>query len=446
MRNILQRFRGLSVKEYFISPAMRIFWILILMLASIFTVTIFFVPLEFLVIIGGFLLLISIITFFYAAGLTKAAHQADLEKGELRSIIFNLNDSLLVYDKEFRVLFFNPAAERLFKVSKEQVLGRILKPQDAQDPNLRLLIQVVFPSLAPVMVPRSELGTYPQIIDLSFQEEDLELRVTTNPVDDGKGNLLGFVKVIRDRTRDVAILRSKSEFVTIASHQLRGPLTNIRWALETLSQDERIPQDAQEIVKNALAAGSELLGIVEDLLMVAKIEEGRFGYHFEELDIVAFLEKVLAPVLPQARALGISLYFDKPSDPLPHVFADPEKLTMVMENLIDNALRYNVENGEIVVRVKRVEEGPFVQVSVRDTGIGIPDEGKEKIFTKFYRSRNALKFKTDGTGLGLYIARNIIRSHGGKIWFSSEENRGTVFYFTLPTERSVLPPKELPLE
>ena len=119
---------------------------------------------------------------------------------------------------------------------------------------------------------------------------------------------------------------------------------------------------------------------------------------------------------------------------------------MVLSNLVDNAIRYNVPNGQIVVTLEKVADQPYVEVRVKDTGIGLPAEEMEKLFSKFFRASNAVKFQADGSGLGLYIARNIIQAHGGQIWAESELNRGTTVHFTIPTDPSLVPQKEVALE
>ncbi len=116
---------------------------------------------------------------------------------------------------------------------------------------------------------------------------------------------------------------------------------------------------------------------------------------------------------------------------------------MVFSNLIETAIKYNVENGEVIVGVERVEGQPHVKVSVKDTGIGIPADQMDKLFTKFFRAENVVKVVTDGTGLGLYIVKNIVKRHGGEIWAESEINRGSTFSFTLPTDPKLIPPKEV---
>ncbi|OGY96549.1 MAG: hypothetical protein A2122_02465 [Candidatus Liptonbacteria bacterium GWB1_49_6] len=428
-------------------PEMRIAWISLPFLAGVFIVNLIALgpsPLSFISL--GLVLAVAVIIVFYAASLARSNREVKIERSELKSIIFDLEDALILYDENFKMLFFNPAAERLFGIPSGKIVGRTLSPGDAQDPERHLLTQVIFPSLAPVMTSRTEPGSYPQVVDISFETPNLELRVKTNAIADPSGKVLGFVKTIRDRTRDVAAIRSKNEFITVASHQLRTPITGIAWALETLEKDASIGEADRAIVGNALEASHQLANIVEDLLMASKIEDGRFGYKFEPIDLVDFINKVLGEIMPHARSLGLAVYFDHPKETkFPPAYADPEKLTMLLQNLLDNAVRYNVKGGSITVKIE-APDGPFLTVSVQDTGIGIPPEGLEKIFTKFYRAENALKSQTEGSGLGLYIAQNIVRAHGGKIWADSQAGRGTVFSFTLATDRKFVPGKEVPLE
>lgn len=372
--------------------------------------------------------------------------EPSVESRELERIIYSLDDGIVIYDQDFRVLFFNPAAEKLFKVSADSVIGKPLQPREAEKPELRILVQTLFPSLAPVMIPRSASGTWPQVVDISFTEPTLDLRVTTSSLGDTEGKQAKFLKVIRDRTRETAVLKTKEEFLTVASHQLKTPITEINWALEALNDDKSLSEPNQEIVKHAFDASKLLLKIVEDFLNIARIEEGKFGYRFEPADITAFLNQILSQLLSQAGRVGVRLYFDAPQTPLSFAIIDAGKLSLAVVNLLENAIRYNVKNGQVIVKVEPVEGQPFLKVSVKDTGIGIAPEALEKLFTKFFRAENAVKFRTEGTGLGLYIAKNIIQAHGGKIWVESEPNRGTTVSFTLPTDPKLAFQGEIPTE
>jgi signal transduction histidine kinase len=363
--------------------------------------------------------------------------------GDAATVLSLLGDPVIAYDGLFRIVFANDAATQLFGLTREELAKFVITPQLAQtDPRYTRLVQVVYPSLAPVVIPRSNQDGRLQVVDLAFTEPELNLRVSTTELPDHKG----FLKVIRDRTRTLAILRSKGEFVTVASHQLRTPLTEVSWALETLAASTTIGPDDKALVDQTLESVRTLTRTAEDLLGVAKIEEGRFGYRFEAIDITQVLDAELAKALPIVEAAGIKLFFERPSIVLSPVIADREKIVMVINNLIENGLRYNVKNGEILVKAEPAEDPAFVKVSVRDTGIGIAQADVEKLFTKFFRAENAVKAVASGTGLGLYIASNIIRAHGGQMGVASELGRGTTFSFTLATDARRVPQREVGAE
>ena len=428
------------------SAEMRIFWFFLPLILAILALNVLYLASPLNIFAGLLLALVGAVVYFTSAWISGLNLKSRLEKNELMGIVSGLEDALVVHDQNLKVTFFNPAAQHLFSLRQEDVLDRVLRPQDVEVAPLKLLAQVIFPSLAPVLIPRSRSGEYPQIADLSFAEAGLELRVTTVPLADDKGRLRGFLKIIRNRTREVALIRSKQEFITVASHQLRTPITELNWALETISQDTGLAADMKSLAENALNSARKMLHIVEDLLSVSRLEEGRFGYSFESTDPAALVGKILADAMPAANRSGLQLYFERPKEELPQVTVDVQKLSMVLSNMVDNAIRYNVPNGQIVVTLEKVADQPYVEVRVKDTGIGLPAEEMEKLFSKFFRASNAVKFQADGSGLGLYIARNIIQAHGGQIWAESELNRGTTVHFTIPTDPSLVPQKEVALE
>ena len=188
--------------------------------------------------------------------------------------------------------------------------------------------------------------------------------------------------------------------------------------------------EAQQLVDTGYKATQAALKIINDLLNAAQIEEGRFGFQFQDVNLVEFLDKILAEVLTIAQEYKISVYFDRPPEKEVLVNADPSRLAMVVSNLVDNAIRYNVPGGEVTVGLE-TKDGQ-AQVSVKDTGVGIKEEDLNKLFGKFFRGENIQKSVPTGSGLGLYIVKNIIEAHKGKVWAESVPNRGSKFYFTLP--------------
>ncbi|MEK7593150.1 MAG: ATP-binding protein [Patescibacteria group bacterium] len=358
-----------------------------------------------------------------------------------KSVIETLRDGVIVYDRDSRVLAFNKAAEKIFNLNAEEIIGRSFSPNDIKEPKLKILIQTLFPSLAPVIVKHSESNVYPQVVDISFEEPKIEIRVATNKISDSKGGISGFVKIISDRTRELNIFKTKNEFISTAAHQLRTPLTAINWALETLVK-ESLSESQKQAAETGLQAASHLLKIVNDLLDVSKIEEGRYGYNFEKSNLVDFIESAIKKSEETSVPAGVKIYLKKPVE-LIEADIDVQKMEIALLNLLDNAIRYNVKNGEITVSVEKLKDKPYAQVSVKDTGIGISKEDVKKIFIKFFRAENAIKALPNGSGLGIYIVKNIIKRHGGDIWVESELNRGSVFYFTLPTDPKLIPVKEI---
>ncbi|MBI4193006.1 MAG: PAS domain-containing protein [Candidatus Colwellbacteria bacterium] len=363
------------------------------------------------------------------------------EQQQLAEVLANVREGILVYDTDFTVHVMNRAAEEMFSLSASDLVGRelTLKLKDAAPENLRALLTLIYPALAPRVVRRTESGVYPQVMDISLDAPQLELRVATNPIENEQGVVTGYLKIIEDRTRELQLLKEKGEFVTVASHQLRTPLTGINWALQGLAGDT-LTNEQRQIVADARANVNRALKVVEDLLDVARIEEGRFGYEFQTVSLVSLIGDALKQAEPVATSYNVSLFFNRPTGEVA-VYADVGKLGIVLANLLDNAIKYNVKNGQVTVSIEQSGED-YAHVSVADSGIGIPEDAQGKLFTRFFRAENASKTNVEGTGLGLYIARNIIKRHGGKMWIASEENRGTTAHFTLATRRDVVPEKE----
>lgn len=422
-------------------PEMRLFWYFLPLALLIAIIDVIYLPIIWAWTSVGIIVLFSFVLFANNLRSARLNLEIKIERNQLKSIVSNLFDGIIAYDEYFRILVFNRTSGDIFKLDPEKVVGQTFTPDKAKDSQYYLLSQILFPSLAPVIIRRTEGGVYPQVVDMSFSNPKLDLRVTTDKIIDPNGRLLGFVKIVRDRTRELGILKSKSEFIEVAAHQLRTPLTSINWIFEGL-MNEKLNDAQKELVGMGKIATSTVLKTVNDLLDVSQIEEGRYGYKFEETDITAFLEKILAEELPIAKQAGIKLYFKKPDFPI-SVSIDPQKLSIAFSNLVTNAIKYNVENGEVTIEIKKVEDKPYVQISVKDTGIGIPSEDVKSLFTKFFRAENAVKTVTEGTGLGLYITKNVIQRHGGEIWAESQLNRGTTFYFTLPLDPRLVPQAEI---
>ena len=237
--------------------------------------------------------------------------------------------------------------------------------------------------------------------------------------------------ITRSFERLSEVSRLKSEFVNIVSHQLRSPLTNIKWTFEVLSSKEFVikPEKEEEYYTNVKENIARMVELVDDLLVVSKIEEGAFTLHKREIDLSQLIGDLILRYKIFAKASDINLIFTADEN-IHKVMVDPSMLKLLVENLIDNAIRYTKGGGKIEVGFKK--QGGEVLFFVKDEGVGIPENEKRFIFQKFFRAENALKTRTRGSGLGLYVCKSSVAESKGRIWFDSQEDKGTTFYFTMP--------------
>ncbi|PIW89848.1 MAG: hypothetical protein COZ92_02370, partial [Candidatus Nealsonbacteria bacterium CG_4_8_14_3_um_filter_40_11] len=225
--------------------------------------------------------------------------------------------------------------------------------------------------------------------------------------------------------------RMKSEFVSVVSHQLRSPLSNFRWAIELLMSGRigQIEEKQLEYFKILKENSNRMKELVSDLLTVSRIETAELPTKKEECHLEDIIKDFIKEFQPFATASNVEIAF-KPQLNLPKVLVDASQIKLVIENLLDNAIRYIKEPGKVEIRLERQNEQLYFEI--KDTGVGIPKDDQKYIFQKFFRSENIMRHQTQGTGLGLYIARAIIEKLGGKIGFKSQEGKGSTFYFTLP--------------
>lgn len=231
---------------------------------------------------------------------------------------------------------------------------------------------------------------------------------------------------------------TKSKFISTVAHQLRTPLSGIKWTLNLLISGDmgQLNNDQKTFLTKAYESNDRMISLVTDMLGADRIESGKVRYLFQPVQLIDVLDNVLFELLPQANAKSLVIKLTK-SVNLPKVHADPENLRAVFQNLLENSIKYSRPQGIIAVDMK-LKGHDEVLVTVKDDGIGIPKEQHTNVFERFFRAQNAIKLETTGSGLGLFIVQNIIERHGGRIWFDSEENRGATFFFTLPIDKTVM--------
>lgn len=352
------------------------------------------------------------------------------EQQVLAALTNNIDEALIVYDADFTILTFNARAEDLFNIKAADIVGIGFSLDAAQNARFHLLSPVMYSSLAPTVIALSAPGANPHVITVILDNPHREFAVSTHQISDGNQIVTGFVKIVRDATREAELVKSKGDFITIAAHQLRTPATALGWTLENLEKDPSLTPEARALVRGGQGAAQNLLAIIANLLNAAQIEDGRFGYQLQPLDLISFLDKILSASMPVARHYKVSVYFERPAASPVMVLADIPKLSLAVTNLIDNAIKYNVPQGQVVGGVQ-VKDGN-AEVFIRDTGMGIPPDDVPHLFEKFFRADNAKKTAIEGLGLGLYLVKNIIENHKGTVWVESVMGRGSSFYFTIP--------------
>ncbi|MDO8265296.1 MAG: HAMP domain-containing sensor histidine kinase [Candidatus Parcubacteria bacterium] len=223
-----------------------------------------------------------------------------------------------------------------------------------------------------------------------------------------------------------------AEVVSVAAHQLKNPLSVIKGYLEILVSGDfgRINKKQKEYLDDALENVGRMRKIINSLLDVAKIEENKYEMKKQPFKLEDIIESVVNDFSYWVKAYNCKIIFEKP-DNTPEAFGDNLKIRQVIENLISNALKYKTSGeGKIEIGISQNEKE--IIVSFKDNGIGIKEEDMDKMFSKFYRSEEAMEKDPEGNGLGLYIDKAIIELNGGKLWFKNNEDSGVTFFFTIP--------------
>src|SRR3989344_2748442 len=370
------------------------------------------------------------------ASLKNEEQITSAERNKLRLVLAGVTNAVVAVDTSRNVILFNKAAEALTGYSMREVLG---KPVQGMIKLFSDDLEITVDQYCPV---KSDLeGPVFRKNNLKFlwrNGKEYMVNLVSGRIHEGENINLGCILTFQDITREFAMEKTKREFVSIAAHQLRTPLAGLSWISEVLLSGTKgtLNVAQKELVEKSVGAVHRMIELVNDLLDVSRIEEGRFGVRPSRQSIYPMLTRVLDALQKEAKIKHITLT-SKLQKGLPELSIDANKLEFVFSNVVDNAIKYTPTGGSVVVCAER--KGNEVVVSVTDTGIGISEPDADRVFTKFFRSREAISYFTDGSGLGLYVAKNIVDQHGGKIRFESSKGKGTTFSVSLPLSRSVLP-------
>ncbi len=340
----------------------------------------------------------------------------------LRAILASMEDGVLAVDHEHRITLVNPALLQIFGLKQEPIGETVLS-------TLRL------PILQTMLRGVLEDGTRQQAEvepPSARREVPVQLVVTAAPLRDAAG-LPGALLVFRDVSRLRQLEEIRKDFVANVSHELRTPLSIFHGYLENLIDSP--DQDSEEVRASLLIMRKHSLrlnALVEDLLTLARLESNRDQVHFETIDVGLLLRETVHDWEPRALGKGITLAVELPA-PLPELEVDVLKFQQVLDNLLDNAMKYTPSGGSVSLQA-RMSEADAVELTVADTGSGIPREDLPHIFQRFFRADKARSRELGGTGLGLAIVKHIIQAHGGSVRAESELGKGTRIILVLPRQ------------
>ncbi len=362
------------------------------------------------------------------------------EKHKSDVMLASIGEGLVAHDKHERIILVNNAAIELLGYSREELIHK--KFTDivlAEDENGAPIDEDQRPLHLAIVKGKRLVHT------LTYTCKDgstFIAQVTNSPIIDS-GVVTGVIQVFRNVTHEKQVDKMKTEFISLASHQLRTPLSAINWYLEMLLAEDagKISEQQRKFLQEAYQGSFRMTRLVNSLLNVARIESGSFSVEPVPSNIVQIARSVLDELKVKIDEREVHVVLEKEEFPL--IQLDPELIRIIFQNLLTNAIKYSPIKSEIKVSLQKISchttltkeivapEDSFL-ITVQDSGMGIPQNQRDHIFLKLFRASNVSKADTEGTGLGLYILKSIVEQSGGRVWFDSVENKGSTFFVLLP--------------
>ena len=361
----------------------------------------------------------------------------EVEKAMARdeALLKSIGEGVTVVDMQGKILFVNHVFEELLGWKQDEVIGKSILdiiPREDEAGNRISFREIILPKIlaGKKVTTTTTTTTLPVFYFVRKNKTRFPVSIVVTPVIINN-KIVGSIELFRDITEEKKINKAKSEFVSLASHQLRTPLTTLSWISEILSSGDngKLNQKQKQYADEIYEASRRMINLVNAMLNVSRLELGTFTIEPKLMDIREIVKSCIKELLPQILKKKI-IFREKYDKSTTSIFADPRLLDIVLENLFSNAVKYTPAGGRINFTFGRNKDN--LSITVADTGVGIPKSQQDKISTKLFRADNAKLIDPDGTGLGLYIVKEIIDHAGGKIWFESQEGKGTIFHITLP--------------
>lgn len=351
----------------------------------------------------------------------------DLEKFKLA--VAEASDQIIITDAEGIVLSANRGMEEITGFKAKEVIGKKAGTKEFWGGLMDL-------SFYEKLWQTIKINKKPFIGDINNKRKNGELytvAASITPILNAKNEVEFFVAIERDITKEKQIDKAKTEFVSLASHQLRTPLSSVKWYSEILLAGDagKLSVAQEQYLREVYQSNERMIDLVNSLLNVSRIDMGTLAIKIEPVDLRQLTDSVLAETIAmiKKKAINIKTVYDPKLATLP---ADSKLMRIVIQNLISNAIKYTPEKGAVEIKIG--QDKTNINFSIKDNGFGIPEADQAKIFSKLFRAENVKEKETEGTGLGLYLVKAVVAYADGKIWFESIENKGTTFFVQLPLE------------
>jgi PAS domain S-box-containing protein len=332
------------------------------------------------------------------------------------------SDHIIIADSDGKIIYANPMAEKITGYGFEEMKGKTPRLWGGQMP------QEFYEKLWNA-IKKEKKAFIGELKNKRKNGEIYEAEINISPILGANGEAEFFVGIERDVTKERQVEKAKSEFLSLASHQLRTPLSATRWTLDLFMEDKTLSEKNKERLKDLYDSNMRLINLVNNLLNVSRIEAGRLPVNKKPVDVISLIEESYKTCLPNAekkkQKIKMSVGIKDGN-----AIIDPMLFGEALNNLLSNAINYAPENSEIEVSAGL--KGGKYSISVHNAGPAISGVDREKLFEKFYRGVDSQSVKTEGSGLGLFIAKSAVEANGGNIGFDSSEKDGTIFYFTVP--------------
>lgn len=354
--------------------------------------------------------------------------QIEEERKKDEALLTSIGDGVLAIDQDQKIIHFNKAGEEITGYLKEELFGNSFsetlglfnkgkQPIELKDSPLDKVLKTGKSLVSKEYFLRKRSGTFfPVYLSLAaiYSVEE---------------KIIGSIVVFRDITAEIELEQMKQELISLSTHELRAPITAIKGYLDMILEGDTggVSGETRETIEEVATINQRLADLVNDLLSVNRIEEGRIKINSEAVDLSLLVMQTVREYQPQAHKKGLTINFNDKT--MPKAKADPTRARQVLNNLISNAIKYT-KQGSIEITLKNNEKEIICQV--KDTGVGISKPNQKRLFEKFYRVRTTETLEVTGTGLGLWITKKLLEMMGGKIWLESDEGKGSSFYFSLP--------------